>query len=154
MAKKVIQPATLEDQKELNSVTENKADVVELRGKKIQIKWMHPETLSKVSDLMLQKGNDNTIIHRSAALIVLNDFWKCHLFYWFVWRWFYYVKQYTFEELFPIIDLAQKKTASEVKVAYLNATILLTVLQVAKKQMTKAEADLILQEQYTDKGGK
>ena len=154
MAKKVIQPATLEDQKELNSVTENKADIVELRGKKIQIKWMHPETLSKVSNLMLQEGNDNTIIHRCAALIVLNGFWKCHLFYWFVWRWFYYVKQYTSEELLPIINLAQKKTASEGKVAYLNATILLTALQVTKKQMTKAEADLILQEQYTDKGGK
>lgn len=154
MAKKVIQPATSEDQKELNSVTENGTDVVELRGKKIQIKWMHMETISKISNLMLQEGNDNTIIHRCAALIVLNGFWKCHLFYWFVWRWFYYVKQYTSEELLPIINLAQKKTASEEKVAYLNATILLTALQVTKKQMTKAEADLILQEQYTDKGGK
>ena len=44
-------------------------------------------------------------------------------------------------ELTPIITTAQKKTAREAAVAYLNDTMLLTALSTTKKQMTKEEAE-------------
>lgn len=151
---KKINPATKEDEQMLVSAKENLADYVVVRGKKFSIKWMHPETTSWITRLMLKDGNDNEIIHKCAALIMLNGFWKCHLFYWIVWRWFYYVKQYSSSELLPVIQMAQKKTAQQEREDYLTATIFLIALKDTKKQMTKAEADLILQEQRSDSVGK
>ena len=73
---KKINPATKEDEQMLVSAKENLADYVVVRGKKFSIKWMHPETTSWITRLMLKDGNDNEIIHKCAALIMLNGFWK------------------------------------------------------------------------------
>ena len=54
----------------------------------------------------------------------------------------------------PLIEMAQKKTQSQVATSYLNATILLTVLKDTKKQMTKAEAERTLAELRMVKDGK
>ncbi len=151
---KVIKEATLDDEKKLLSVTENQADKVLVRGKAFKVKWMHPGTTSWITRLMLEDGNDDKVLAQCAALIVLNGFWKAHLWFWLVWRWFYYVKQYTSEELFPLFELAQKKTQFQVRTAYLDCTILLTALKETKKQMTKAEAERFLRELRSDKGGK
>lgn len=142
MAKeKPVKEATREDEQALVSVVENQKDIVTVRGKKFRIGWMHPAVGDWISALMARDGNDNKILSQASALIVLNGFWKCHLFYWIVWRWFYYVRQYNAMELTPIITTAQKKTAREAAVAYLNDTMLLTALSTTKKQMTKAEAE-------------
>ena len=53
----------------------------------------------------------------------------------------------------PLIEMAQKKTQSQVATSYLNATILLTVLKDTKKQMTKAEAERTLAELRMGKDG-
>lgn len=151
---KIIKEATKEDEKLLLAVQNNSSDVVIVRNKKYNVKWMHPATADWVTDLMLKDGNDNKVLAQCAALIVLNGFWKSHLFYWILWRWFYYVKQYTSLELLPLYEMAQKKTAQEAASAYLNATILLTALSTAKKQMTKAEAERIRQELLMGKDGK
>ena len=142
---KIIKEATVEDEKLQMSVRKNYADPVEIRGRVYHVKWMHPSTTEWITELMLKEGNDNKVLCQSAALIILNGFWKCHLFYWFVWRWFYYVRQYNSEELIPLFELAQKKTQQRVATAYLNATIYLTGLKDTRKQMTKAEAEHILQ---------
>lgn len=150
---KAIQEATLEDERQQKSVTKNYADPVVVRGRTFQVKWMHPATTDKITCLMLKDGNDNKVLSQCAALIVLNGFWKTHLLYWLLWRWFYYVKQYNAEELTPLFEMAQKKTQSQGAVAYLNATMLLTVLKDTKKAMTKAEAERTLQELRSGKGG-
>jgi len=137
---KPLQETTPEDEKLQKSVTHNQGDPVEVRGRRFKVKWMHPGTTDKITCLMLRAGNDSKILCQSAALIVLNGFWKSHLWYWFLWRWFYYVKQYTSEELIPLFELAQKKTQQHQVAAYLNAMILLTALNDAKKAMTKEEA--------------
>lgn len=152
--KKVIQEATIEDEKLQMSVRKNYADPVKVRNKVFQVRWMHPSTTDWITELMLREGNDNKVLCQSAALIVLNGFWKCHLLYWFLWRWFYYVRQYNAEELTPLFEMAQKKTQQREAAAYLNATIYLTVLKDTKKQMTKAEAERTLQELRTVNDGK
>ena len=149
-----IKEATREDEQALVSVIENQADVVELRGHRIKVRWMHPSTTDWISMLMLRDGGDNKILAQCAALIRLNGFWKCHLLYWWVWRWYYYIRQYNALELTPLFETAQKKTAREDAPAYLNATILLTALSTTKKQMTKTEAGRTLQELRTANDGK
>ena len=142
MAKeKIVQEATHEDEKQLVSVMNNQKDIVTIRGHKYHIGWMHPAVCDWVSALMAKDGNDNKILSQAAALITLNGFWKCHLFYWLRWRWFYYVRQYTSAELAPVIQMAQKKTAQGAATAYLSDMMLLIALSTTKKQMTKEEAE-------------
>mgnify|MGYP000113932552 FL=1 len=47
---------------------------------------------------------------KCAAAIVLNGYWKILFFYWFLWRWFFYVMQYSDEELLPLIETGKKST--------------------------------------------
>lgn len=156
MAKKknVINEATREDEQALVAVVENEADIVELRGRRLKVRWMHPATADWISSLMSKDGDDDKVLAKCAALIRLNGFWKAHLLYWWVWRWYYYVRQYNSQELVPLFETAQKKTQSQAAPAYLNATILLTALSTTKKQMTKAEAERTLRELRMDKDGK
>lgn len=148
-----IQEATLEDERLQMSVRHNWADVVEVRGKKFKIRWMHPYTEDRITQLMLEEGNDSKVLCQCAALIVLGGYWKTRMWYWFLWRWFYYIKQYNSVELTPLFELAQKKTAQVESVAYLNATILLIALKDTKKTMTKAEAERTLHELRGDESG-
>lgn len=152
--KKVVREATIEDEKLQMSVRKNYSDHVVVRGKTFNVKWMHPSTTDWITELMLRDGNDNKVLSQCAALIVLNGFWKSHLLYWLVWRWFYYVKQYNSEELNPLFEMAQKKTQQQGARAYLNATIYLTALKDTKKQMTKAEAERTLRELRMASDGK
>lgn len=149
-----IQEATTEQQRLQKSVTKNYADDVIVRGKTFKVKWMHPSTIDWITSLMLEEGNDSKILAQCAALIVLNGFWKCHLFYWLIWRWFYYVKQYNAEELMPLFSMAQKKTQQQGMTAYLSCTTLLTALKDTRKMMTKEEAERFLRERHTDSVGK
>lgn len=155
MAKKseAIKEASLEDKQMLLSITHNKPDVVQVRGRNFEVRWTHPSVADWISDLMASKGNDGKILCQSAALIVLGGFWKCHLLYWLVWRWFYYIRQYSAAELSPIIGMAQKKTAEVGAVAYLNAMMFLTALDTTNKLMTKEEAKRSLQELRMGKDG-
>lgn len=155
MAKeKIEKEVTREDEQELLKVTENKYDIIEVRGRKLKIRWLHPATTDWISSIIQKDGSENKVFAQCAALIRLNGFWKCHLFYWFLWRWYYYVRQYTISELTPLFELAQKKTAQEEAQAYLNAMAFLIALSTTKKQMTKAEAEHILQELRMVKDGK
>lgn len=152
--RKAISEATHEDEQALVSVVENEKTEVELRGHRIRIGWMHPGTADWVSALMSKDGDEDKVLAKCAALIRLYGFWKSHLLYWFVWRWYYYVRQYTSIELTPLFEVAQKKTAAEAAPAYLNAMIFLTALSTTKKQMTKEEARRTLQELRTASDGK
>ena len=151
---KIIKEATVEDEKLQMSVRKNYADPVVVRGNTYSVRWMHPSTTEWITELMLKEGNDNKVLCQCAALIVLNGFWKCHLLYWILWRWFYYIRQYNSEELMPLFEMAQKKTQQRVMTAYLNATIYLTALKETKKQMTKAEAERTLRELRGGNDGK
>ena len=113
MAKReIIKDSTTEDERLLSSVINNKPDIVLIRGKKFKVHWTHPSVDDWISDLLVEKGNNGKVMSQAAALIMLNGFWKCHLFYWIVWRWYYYVRQYNALELMPLFEMAQKKTAA------------------------------------------
>jgi hypothetical protein len=81
-----------------------------------------------------------------AACIILNGLWSIKLRYWFLWRWFYYVREYTDEQLAPIIEEGKKKVPVE---AYYESTILAIGMRDTMMAMTRAEVERILQEHST-----
>lgn len=151
---KVVKDVTREDEQALLDVMENSYDIVEVRGRKLKVRWLHPAVTDWISSLIERDGDENKVMAKCAALIRLNSFWRCHLLYPFVWRWYYYIRQYTTIELTPLFEVAQKKTAKVEAQAYLNAMGLLIALKTTKKQMTKKEVEHILQELRMANDGK
>ena len=81
---------------------------------------------------------------KCAAIIVLNGYWSIKLWYWLVWRWFYYVKQYTEEEYSPLMMMCKKKLGAE---NYFLLTTLMIGIKDTMMAMTRKETERILREQ-------
>ena len=141
---------TPEDERLLNDVLEDSVDYVEVRGKKYGISWLKRGTIRKFTSTMQKSGNDDKISCQCAAAIILNGYWKIKFFYPFLWRWFFYIKQYGDHELMKVIAVGKKKIPVE---DYLTATIYLTAMKDTMMTMTKEEAEHILHEPATDKRG-
>ena len=106
--KKAVNPPTEKEEALLDSIVENSKDTVEIRGK-WHVEWMRNGTKRKVTHIMLTEKEDDKVNSKCAAAIVLNGYWKILFFYWFLWRWFFYVMQYSDEELLPLIETGKKK---------------------------------------------
>ena len=115
-----------EDEKLLNDVMEDSVDYVEVRGKKYGISWLKRGTIRKFTSTMQKSGNDDKISCQCAAAIILNGYWKIKFLYPFLWRWFFYIKQYGDHELMKVIAVGKKKIPVE---DYLTATIYLTAMK-------------------------
>ena len=140
---------TPEDERLLNDVLEDSVDYVEVRGKKYGISWLKRGTIRKFTSTMQKSGNDDKISCQCAAAIILNGYWKIKFFYPFLWRWFFYIKQYGDHELMKVIAVGKKKIPVE---DYLTATIYLTAMKDTMMTMTKEEAEHILHEQTWEIG--
>jgi len=115
-------------QKELISIDQNLPTKVEIpRTKKsYQITWMKPYTTNKISqtfldneipkdieakDLVKFMATKIKVPAKVASYVILNNFWTIKFFHAIHWRWLFYVKQYDFEQLQPIIAEGKKKMA-------------------------------------------
>lgn len=145
MARVKRQP-TEEEQQLLNAIVENEKTNVKVRNTTYSLEFMRNITIRKITDVMLAEKDDSKVSSKCAALMILNGYFKIKLFYWFLWRWFYYVKQYLECELRPLIEEGKKKVRAEDY--YLN-TILLIGMKDTMIAMTRAEAERIRQELST-----
>ena len=146
----------IEDQKDLISIDKQKYDYVDIprTDKKVKVGWMKPETLTRISELVLDSGfmsQDEEAaptydqIHKYSkfaskyvALILLNGF-KINFLYGIYWRWLYYVKGYDYDQLMPIILIAKKKVPSAgLRIAIISAQ----QMNVTTMTMTKKEQEL------------
>ena len=93
MSDKTIEMPSLEDEQLLNEVMEDSVTEVAIKGtkKKYKIGWLKKGTMRKMTSVALEKGKDDTLSAKTAALIVLNNYWKIKCFYPILWRWFFYV---------------------------------------------------------------
>lgn len=152
MAKKKINQPTNDEQRDLLNVMINGIDYCELRGKKIGLRWTTGETLKKITSVMLDKdGDESKVSCKCAAAIILRGWFKMKMFYWILWRWFYFVKGYGDHELKPLIELAQKKTPVT---QYYEVMTLLTGLKITKEIMTREEVQRIQTERIGVSDGK
>ena len=158
---KVEQPSVREQQ-EYASVRDNGATVVGIVGtrKKYKIRWLKNIQLEYLSRLLIRKGktdnedvgtddvlneilNDTKLACKSAAIYILDGFWKLKFRYWMLWRWFYYIRQYDNEQLQQILDEGKKK----IPVAqFLITTMSLTEARATLMNMRTEEAERILRE--------
>ncbi len=146
---KIKQP-NIDTQKELNSIIENLPDIARIGKKIYKIKWLHNGTVRKINQIILKDGNDAKASYQTAACIILNGFIKIKLFYPILWRWLYYVKQYTETDLTEIIAIGKKKIPLQ---SYYVNTTLMTDMTDMSMTMTKKEVSSFRQGLITEQLG-
>ena len=159
---KIEQPS-VEEQREYVSIRDNDATVVSILGtkKKYKIRWLKKGQIEKLSRLLIRKGDtdnddgekdspldairdDAKLTCKAAAIYILDGYWKLKFRYWYLWRWFYYIRQYDDIQLQEILMTGQKKTPVE---PFLIATMLLTGAKATLMNMRTEEAARILHAQ-------
>lgn len=153
MARKIKVPSqpSQEEKSEFDGLIENSIDYVSVRNKRFGIRWLRPGIRRKYTHLLNKKEEDATLNCKAAALFVLNDFWKVIFFYWLVWRWFFYIRQYTDSELIPLLALGKKKVGVQ---PYIIATTLLTAIRDDMMMMNREEVEAIQAAQSGANGAK
>ena len=68
------------------------------------------------------------------------------MFYWLVWRWFYYIRQYDNIQLQPILDMGKKKVP---QIQFFKSIMSLTEARDSLMRMRAEEVEAILREQST-----
>lgn len=159
---KVEQP-TLEQQREYKSLVDNDPTIVHLLGTKktYKLRWLRNGQLEKLGRLIIHKkpvDNDDAkpidileellldtrMACKVSAIYLLDGFLKLKFFYWFLWRWFYYVKEYTTIQLSEILEEGKKKIPLA---QFFIITMSLTEARDTLMMMTMREAERILREQ-------
>lgn len=139
---KEIEQVNDEQQKQLNAVIEDSVDYVTVRGKKKGVRWLKNATIRKVTDVLLgEHGHESMVNCKCAAAIVLNGYWGIKLWWWVLWRWYYYVKQYRDSELTELIEVGKKKVDVE---SYYLTTTYLTAMKDTMMAMTRTEVEHFL----------
>lgn len=157
---KVEQP-TIEQQREYLSLRDNTPTIVHIHGtnKKYKIRWLRNGQLEKLSRLLVHKQptdnedesldvldeivEDAKLACKTSAIYLLDGFFKIK-FYWFLWRWFYYVKEYSAIQLAEILETGKKKIPLT---QFFLLTMSLTEARDSLMMMTTREAEHILREQ-------
>ena len=124
---KIEQPSVDAQQIYLSLISNDAEEVGILRTKKkYKIRWLKNGQLEKLSRLLLHKKTidettttgsdvmdaileDNKLACKAAAIIILDGYWKIKFRYWWLWRWFYYIRQYDNIQLHEILEVGKKK---------------------------------------------
>lgn len=157
---KIEQP-TRDEQREYTSARDNDATIVYIKGtkKKYKLRWLRGIQIEKLSRLLIRKQDtdekdndaddalkaiisDTRLASKAAAIYILDGYWKLKFRYWFLWRWFYFIRQYHIEQLQPIFDEGKKKVPLT---QFLLLTMSLTEARATLMNMRTEEAELILQ---------
>ena len=162
---KVEQP-TEEQQREYLSLRDNNPTIVNIIGTKKQYKlrWLKNCQLEKLSRLLVHKkptdnedGDTLDILEEivedaklacKASAIYLLDGWFKLKFYWILWRWFYYVKEYSAIQLMELLEVGKKKVPLT---QFFLLTMCLTEVKGTLMMMTMKEAERILREQSMER---
>jgi hypothetical protein len=146
-----MEQASIDLQRELDAVCEDEATRIEIKGthklfskkcRSVKIKFLCNETIRKATHINLDNRDD--VLHelqqssKIAALYVLNSFLKIKLFYPILWRWYFYVRQYKQEQLYPIIVEGKKKLP---QIGYYLNTTLTASMRDTIKTMTREEVE-------------
>ncbi len=98
---------------------------------------------SSAMDEVLQ---DSKLACKAAAIYVTRGYFKLKLKYWFLWRWFYYIKQYDNTQLQPILSAGVGSTPY---IDFLKTMSLLSNQRTTQMRMTAREAEIIMRELAT-----
>lgn len=137
-----------EAEKELNSIASDNSEPIQVRNKIFKVKGIKRGTLRFITNIMVNTATglrqESTISCKVAAAVCLNNFFKLRLLHWFLWRWFYYIREYSDLELLPLVEFAKKKVELQ---EYLMITTLSIVLRDTQMMMTREEVSRMHREQ-------
>ena len=158
-----VEQPSLDVQQLYLSMISNDAEEVEIlrTSKKYKIRWLKNGQLEKLTRLLLHKKEidedkttgsdvmdaileDAKLACKAAAIIVLDGYWKLKFRYWFLWRWFYYVKQYDNIQLSKILAVGKKKVPLQ---QFYGTIMSLTEAKDTLMRMRTEEVEAILQGQ-------
>ena len=148
--RKIISEPTEADERELNAVKRNKKDIVILGKSKWKIGYIRNGAKSKVTDIILNEKDERKVNAKCVAALLLNGYFSIFFLYWFLWRWFFYVKQYTDAEYLPLLETCKKKEDVE---SYFMSIIYLTEMRDTEMMKTREEARRILRGQTGEQHG-
>lgn len=159
----IINQPTIEEQRQYKSLENNTPTEVTIprTRKKYLVHWLKHCQIEYLTKLLIRKqktddkdrnendvnvldviSSDAKLSCKAAAIYTLNGLFKLHLYYWFRWRWFYYIKQYDDIQLQPILAEGKKKVPL---MQFFAATTSLIGAKDTLLQMTMMEAEHILQ---------
>lgn len=154
MAKKIKAPTqpSLDEERVLFGAVENQTDYVIVRNKRMGFRDLCGWGRHKITKILLKENGDEFAIScKCLAAARLNGYFSIKLYWWFLWRWYYYVRLYTDSELSDAISLIKKKVAPG---SYLLNTTFLIGMRETMMQMNREEVAASLQELSTGKAGK
>lgn len=142
---------------------DNEATEVTILGtnKRYKLRWLKNGQIEKLSRVILRADgktgkeednilkqviSDNKLACKVAAIYLLDGWFKLKLRYWLLWRWFYYVKDYSADQLHPLLEEGKKKVPL---MQFLGATMSLIGAKDTLMQMRTEEAERILHELST-----
>ena len=158
---KIEQPS-VESQRTYASMRDNDATVVGILGTKktYKIRWLKNGQIERLSRLLIRKGatddkdggndssldaviEDSKLACKAAAIYILDGYWKLKFRYWYLWRWFYYIRQYDNVQLQELLEEGKKKVPLT---QFLLTTMSLTGARATLMNMRTEEAEHTLQE--------
>lgn len=154
MARKIKAPAQplMSEERELFGAAENETDYIELRGKKIGLRDLGGFAKRKISKILLKEGGDEFAVGcKCLAAAILNSYFRIKWLWWILWRWYYYMRNYTDSELTDAICVIKKKVASG---SYFFNTTLLIGMRETMMSMSREEVAASLQGRSTVNSGK
>ena len=160
----ILSQPTEDEQREYLSAMNNDATEVSIVGsdKKYKVHWLKNAQIEKLSRIMLKKSKtdkkadddilsevviDSMLSCQSAAIYPRRRWWKLLCLYWFRWRWFYYVREYSFIQLRDIIMEGKKKIP---QMQYYAVTTLLIGAKATLMTMRAKEVEAFLHAQDTE----
>lgn len=151
---KALSQPTLDDERALEGIVDNDKEYVAIRGKRFGFRDLNGWGLHKISKIMVKEGeNELSVGCKCLAAAYLNGYFKIKFFWWILWRFYMYVRQYTDLEISEAVALIKKKAIAALAVYSLNTTLLTETRETVMK-MNRAEAKAILQELSTARPGK
>lgn len=161
---RIDQPKFDAQQLYLSLINNDATEVGILRTKKkYKIRWLKNGQIEKLTRLLMHKKTidddktsgsavmdtileDAKLACKAAAIIILDGYWKLKFRYWFLWRWFYYVKQYDNIQLESILEVGKKKVP---QMQFYRTIMCLTEAKDSLMRMRTEEVEAILREQST-----
>lgn len=86
---------------------------------------------------------DGKLACKAAAIYVTPGFFRLKLKYWWLWRWFYYIRQYDYSQLRPILSTGYGSTPW---IDFLKTMSILSNQKTTQMRMTAKEAEAVIQE--------
>ncbi len=86
---------------------------------------------------------DGKLACKAAAIYVTPGFFRLKLRYWWLWRWFYYIRQYDYIQLQPILSAGNGSTPY---IDFLKTMSVLSNQKDTQMRMRAKEAEAVIQE--------